>query len=164
MIGGAPVKFAPPTVVGQFDCHPEQASFAQRGIWASRAKRRVLCDALIARLARFLIKLTHTPPTVAACRVLCLNRVMFARKIRVQYEDHGQELNCPVKWLDSFSMRNFTNASLFDDTIPVSDGRMEIGKNVPLDQLREAMEDWLRRKSYLPRESKLLLEEIPPVD
>src|SRR5271166_1312691 len=59
VIGGAPVKFAPPTVVGQFDCHPEQASFAQRGIWASRAKRRVLCDALIARLVRFLIKLTH---------------------------------------------------------------------------------------------------------
>jgi hypothetical protein len=28
-----------------FDCHPEQAFFAQRGIWASRAMRRVLCDA-----------------------------------------------------------------------------------------------------------------------
>src|SRR5580693_1134492 len=38
------------------DCHPEQAFFAPRGIWASRAMRRVLCDALIARLARFLIK------------------------------------------------------------------------------------------------------------
>ncbi len=24
------------TVVGRFDCHPEQASFAQRGIWAGR--------------------------------------------------------------------------------------------------------------------------------
>jgi hypothetical protein len=31
--------------VAQFDCHPEQAFFAQRGIWASRAMRRVLCDA-----------------------------------------------------------------------------------------------------------------------
>src|ERR1700688_4793365 len=38
------------------DCHPEQASFAPRGIWASRAKRRVLCDATIAGLARFLIE------------------------------------------------------------------------------------------------------------
>jgi hypothetical protein len=38
-------------------CHPEQAVFAQRRIWASRAKRRVFCDAIIARLARFLIKL-----------------------------------------------------------------------------------------------------------
>ena len=88
---------------------------------------------------------------------------MFARKIRVDYDDHGQTLPCPVKWLDSFSMRNFTNASVFDDTVPVSDGRMEIGTNVPLNQLREAMEDWFRRKNYLPKESKLVLEEVMPV-
>jgi hypothetical protein len=85
---------------------------------------------------------------------------MFARKIRVEYEDRGQRLPCPLKWLDSFSMRNFTNASVFDDTLPVGDGRMEIGKNVLLEQLSDAMEDWFRRKSYLPRDSKLLLEEI----
>lgn len=85
---------------------------------------------------------------------------MFARKIRVEYEDNGRMLACPLKWLDSFSMRNFTNASVFDDTIPVSDGLLEIGAKVPLDQLRGAMEDWFRRKSYLPRESKLSLEEI----
>jgi len=48
-------------VVAQFDCHPEQAFFAQRGIWASRAMRRALCDAIIARLARFLIELSHYP-------------------------------------------------------------------------------------------------------
>ena len=42
-----------------FDCHPEQAFFAQRGIWASRAMRRVLCDAIIACLARFLIELNR---------------------------------------------------------------------------------------------------------
>ena len=57
-------------------------------------------------------------------------------------------------------MRNFTNASVFDDTVPVSDGRMEIGTNVPLDQLHDAMEDWFRRKSYLPGDSKLSLEEV----
>jgi len=85
---------------------------------------------------------------------------MFAREIRVDYEDHGQRLSCPLKWLDSFSMRNFTNASVFDDTLPVTDGRMEIGSNVPLEQLHEAMEDWFRRKSYLPKDSKLLVEEI----
>jgi len=45
--------------VVQFDCHPEQAFFAQRRIWASRAKRRVLCDAIIARLAHLLTKLHH---------------------------------------------------------------------------------------------------------
>jgi len=56
-------------------------------------------------------------------------------------------------------MRNFTNASVFDDTLPIADGQMEVGTNVPLDQLREAMEDWFRRKGYLGKESKLSLAE-----
>jgi hypothetical protein len=84
---------------------------------------------------------------------------MFARKILVEYEEAGRTLPCPLKWLDSFSMRSFTNASVFDDTLPVSDGRMEIGKNVPLIELAAAMEDWFRRKGYLPKESKLVLAE-----
>ncbi len=84
---------------------------------------------------------------------------MFARKIRVEYERAGRAEPCPLKWLDSFSMRNFTNASVFDDTLPVADGRMEIGLNVPLDRLQDAMEDWFRRKSYLPQDSKLTLAE-----
>jgi len=85
---------------------------------------------------------------------------MFARKIRVEYEVDGQKRPCPLKWLDSFSMRNFTNASVFDNTLPVSDGQMEIGTSVPLEQLREAMEDWFRRKGYLAKDSKLSLEEM----
>jgi hypothetical protein len=84
---------------------------------------------------------------------------MFARKIRVEYEENGCSLPCPIKWLDNFSMRNFTNASVFDDTLPVADGKMEIGSGVPLDQLRDAMEDWFRRKGYLQKESKLSLVE-----
>jgi len=84
---------------------------------------------------------------------------MFARKIRVDYEEDGRFRPCPLKWLDSFAMRNFTNASVFDDTLPVADGLMEIGSSVPLDQLREAMENWFRRKGYLPKDSKLSLAE-----
>jgi len=84
---------------------------------------------------------------------------MFARKIRVEYEASGQRKPCPLKWLDSFSMRSFTNASVFDDTLPVADGRMEIGKNVPLNELRAAMEDWFRRKSYLPKDGELFVVE-----
>lgn len=84
---------------------------------------------------------------------------MFARKIRVEYVEAGRSLPCPLKWLDSFSMRSFTNYSVFDDTLPVSDGAMEIGSGVPLDQLRESMEDWFRRKGYLPKDSRLLLAE-----
>jgi hypothetical protein len=90
---------------------------------------------------------------------LWLNHNMFARKIRAEYEEDGRRLACPLKWLDSFSMRNFTNASVFDDTLPVADGEMEVGTNVPLDRLRQAMEDWFRRKGYLAEQSKLLLSE-----
>ncbi len=84
---------------------------------------------------------------------------MFARKIRVEYDKNGQRLRCPMKWLDNFSMRNFTNASVFDDTLPVSDGIMEIGRNVPLDELKAAMEDWFQRKGYLAKGAGLTVTE-----
>ena len=87
---------------------------------------------------------------------------MFSRKIVVEYEENGQRRPCPQKWLDSFSMRNFTNDQVFDDTIPTGDGQLEIGTRVPLDRLRDAMEDWFRRKSYLPAGSILLVEEKIP--
>ena len=85
---------------------------------------------------------------------------MFARKIRVEYEDNGQRLPCPMKWMDSFSMRNFTNASVFDDTLPVADGLMEVGAKVPLEELKGAMEDWFRKKSYLPKDVALVVAEL----
>jgi len=84
---------------------------------------------------------------------------MFARKIRVEYEENGQRQPCPMKWLDSFSMRNFTNDQVFDDTVPVRDGVLEIGTRVPLDKLQASMEDWFRRKSYLPTSAALVLTE-----
>ena len=71
---------------------------------------------------------------------------MFARRIRVEYEQTGRRVPCPLKWLDSFSMRNFTNASVFDNTLPVADGVMEIGTQVPVEELKSAMEDWFRKK------------------
>jgi hypothetical protein len=85
---------------------------------------------------------------------------MFARKIRIEYEEAaGQRKPCPLKWLDSFSMRSFTNASVFDDTLPVTDGVIEIGKNVPLDQLKRAMEEWFHNKGYLPKSASLIANE-----
>jgi hypothetical protein len=86
---------------------------------------------------------------------------MFVRKIRVEYQHDGQLQPCPLKWLDNFSMRNFTNATVFDDTLPVADGWMEIGAKVPVDQLRGAMEDWFLRKSYLPKNATLVLTLSP---
>ena len=85
---------------------------------------------------------------------------MFSRKIRVEYETDGRRQPAPLKWLDSFAMRNFTNQAVFDDTLPVADGLIEIGQRVPLDQLHEAMEDWFRRKGYLPKGSPLIMSEI----
>jgi hypothetical protein len=89
---------------------------------------------------------------------------VFARKIHVDYEQDGKRQPCPLKWLDSFSMRNFTNASVFDDTLPVADGLLQVGARVPLDQLKSAMEDWFRRKSYLAKDARLLVSESPASD
>ena len=77
----------------------------------------------------------------------------------MEYEENGLLLTCPLKWLDNFSMRNFTNAKVFDDTLPVADGLMEIGNQVSVPELKEAMEDWFRRKSYLPKSSDLIVTE-----
>jgi hypothetical protein len=84
---------------------------------------------------------------------------MYCRRISIQYQHGNELLPCPIKWLDNFSMRNFTNDSIFDDTLPVADGWMEIGSRVPLERLQESMEDWFRRKSYLSKESSLALQE-----
>ena len=84
---------------------------------------------------------------------------MFLRKLRIEYEAEGKRLPCPMKWLDSFAMRNFTNSPVFDDTLPVADGRMEIGARVPLEELKSAMEDWFRKKGYLTRDATLSVTE-----
>ena len=57
-------------------------------------------------------------------------------------------------------MRNFTNDQIFDDTLPLGDGLIEIGKRVPLPRLKMAMEDWFRRKSYLQKHEDLLFTEL----
>ena len=85
---------------------------------------------------------------------------MFSRKIAVAYESNGERQPCALKWLDSFSMRNFTNDAVFDDTLPLSDGLLEVGTRVPLEAPRTAMQDWFQRKGYLPKGSHLLLKEL----
>lgn len=84
---------------------------------------------------------------------------MFARRIKVEYENRGGRKPCELKWLDSFSMRNFTNDAVFDDTLPLQDGLIEIGTHVPIEKLRDAMEDWFRRKSYIGKEDRLHLTD-----
>jgi hypothetical protein len=76
---------------------------------------------------------------------------MFARKVRVTYNNEP----CPLKWLDNFSMRNFTNDAVFDDTLPVADGVIEIGARVPIPGLKVAMEAWFRKKGYIKADEQL---------
>jgi hypothetical protein len=87
---------------------------------------------------------------------------LYSRRIHVKYRSGQELLLCPLKWLDSFSMRNFTNDQIFDDTLPLGDGLLEAGARVPLDRLRDAMEDWFRRKGYLPKDASLVVEEASP--
>jgi len=85
---------------------------------------------------------------------------VFARRLRIAYTDAaGEEKPCPIAWIDNFAMRNFTNDAIFDDTLPVADGLLEVGFRVPLDRLRVAMEDWFRRKGYLKPAESLLVSE-----
>lgn len=75
---------------------------------------------------------------------------MFARRLTVvRIDGAGMRHACPVRWIDSFAMRNFTNDAVFDDTLPAGDGLLEAGYRVPLDRLQAALEDWFRRKGYL---------------
>ena len=86
---------------------------------------------------------------------------MFVRRISIERVDSaGARHACPIKWIDNFAMRNFTNDPVFDDTLPVADGLMEAGNRVPLDRLRTDMEDWFRRKGYLKPEDRLAVEEL----
>jgi hypothetical protein len=85
---------------------------------------------------------------------------MFIRKLTVERIDSaGTAYPCPIKWIDNFAMRNFTNDAIFDDTLPIADGLLEAGNRVPLDKLRINMEAWFRRKSYLASDDQLRITE-----
>src|SRR3954469_22975031 len=85
---------------------------------------------------------------------------MFARKLSIQRIDsEGVRHPCPIRWIDNFAMRNFTNEAIFDDTLPVADGLLEAGFRVPLDRLQPAMDDWFRRKGYLKAGEQLEITE-----
>ena len=86
---------------------------------------------------------------------------MFIRKLSIERVDGaGNREACPLRWIDNFAMRNFTNDAVFDDTLPLADGLLEAGHRVPLDRLRTAMEDWFRRKGYIKAEERVEIAEL----
>jgi hypothetical protein len=85
---------------------------------------------------------------------------MFARKLKIERIDSsGIAHLCPIRWIDSFAMRNFTNDAIFDDTLPIADGLLEAGYRVPLERLESSMEDWFRRKNYIGPGERLRVSE-----
>ena len=90
---------------------------------------------------------------------------MFVRRIAIERVDKdGGWHACPLKWIDNFAMRNFTNDAIFDDTLPVADGLLEAGNRVPLDRLQAAMEDWFRRKGYVKADERVAVRELQATD
>jgi hypothetical protein len=65
-----------------------------------------------------------------------------------------------VAWLDSFFMRSFTGRSAFDESLPVTDGLIEVGFGVELQALKADLEDWLTRKFGAGKEINLAVTEI----
>jgi hypothetical protein len=71
---------------------------------------------------------------------------MFARKLHVEIIEDGKGRPCPLDWLDSFAMRNFTGSAEFDDTLPLADGEMEAGLSVEPARLAQALQDFLNKR------------------
>ena len=84
---------------------------------------------------------------------------MFARKLQVEILSPQGPRPCPLAWLDSYCMRNFTGREAFDETLPVADGALEVGFQVDVDGLRADMEDWLTRKFGEGKRVELTLME-----
>ncbi len=71
---------------------------------------------------------------------------MYARKWIVEIEIGGERRPCPLDRLDSFCMRNFTNAPEFDDTLPLGEGRLETSLRVDPARFAAAFGEWLTKR------------------
>jgi hypothetical protein len=71
---------------------------------------------------------------------------MYAQKLIVEIIANGERRPCPLDWLDSFCMRNFTGQAEFDDTLPTGEGVIEAGLRVSPERLAAAMGEWLTQR------------------
>jgi hypothetical protein len=71
---------------------------------------------------------------------------MYAQKLTVELVIGNERKPCPLEWLDSFCMRNFTNSADFDDTLPTGEGRLEASFRVKPDQFASALAAWLNQR------------------
>ena len=75
-----------------------------------------------------------------------LSSGMYARKLMVEIVVGGERWPCPLEWLDSFAMRNFTGSAEFDDTLPTGEGQVEAGFRVEPERLAEALSSWFTKR------------------
>jgi hypothetical protein len=80
---------------------------------------------------------------------------VFARKLRIEIEEHGVRRPCPLDWLDHFFMRHFTGVSALDETLPAGDGVLEAGLRVDPAVVAEQFEQWLRGRKMIPADAVL---------
>jgi len=71
---------------------------------------------------------------------------MYAQKFNVNVVIRGETRACPLDWLDQFCMRNFTNSADFDDTLPVSDGKVEASFRLTPERFAEGLAAWLTQR------------------
>lgn len=71
---------------------------------------------------------------------------MYAQKFVVNVIVADQRRPCPLDWLDSFCMRNFTGSAEFDDTLPLAEGKLEAGFRVTPARLAQALGAWLTQR------------------
>jgi hypothetical protein len=71
---------------------------------------------------------------------------MYARKLQIDVVNPGERRPCPLEWLDSFCMRNFTGSAEFDDTLPLAEGRLEASLRVDPVRLAAALGEWLTKR------------------
>jgi hypothetical protein len=71
---------------------------------------------------------------------------MYARKLRAEIFIGSERQACPLDWLDSFCMRNFTGSAEFDDTLPTAEGKLEAGLRVDPARLASAMGEWFTKR------------------
>ena len=71
---------------------------------------------------------------------------MYARKLQVAVLIDGERRPCPLEWLDSFCMRNFTGSAEFDDTLPLGDGKLEASLRVDPAQFAASFAEWINQR------------------
>ena len=71
---------------------------------------------------------------------------MYARKLKVDVLVADEQRPCPLNWLDTFCMRNFTGSAEFDDTLPTGEGTLEASLRVDPERLAAAMSEWFTKR------------------